>query len=150
MLDWIGYAVDNQWQEIINVVLAFVHEPSGYIADQDDGSKAVFTGSPVFSVGSGAVSGVVNTTVAYGGGNYTVVVVTDKGNVRSAVFPAKLITAKEVEGFAEQVEGVTTKAIGTLLMDYTTFQMCKSDDFGTTGDCGLTGSDWHKRMDCGL
>ena len=134
----IGFIVDNTGQELINVVLAFVHQPSGEIADQSDGSKAVFSGSPLFSVGAGASSPNFNTTVYYAGGNYTIMVITDKGNVRSAIYPAILVTAAQVEGFAEAVEGVTTAAIGTLLMNYSSLEMCVP----AVDNCEPTSSDW--------
>ncbi len=134
----IGFVVDNTGQELINVVLAYVHEPSGAIADQSNGSKAVFSGSPLFSVGAGASSPNFNTTVYYTGGNYTIMVVTDKGTVRSAIYPALLVTTAEIVGFVEAVEGITTGAIGHLLMNYTTFEMCVP----LNDNCEPTSGDW--------
>ncbi len=136
----IGFLVDNNGHEVINVVSAFVYEPSGAIADQSDGSKAVFSGSPLFFVRAGANSSAFNTTVAYTGGNYTVTVLTDKGNVQSAHYPAILITASEVGGYAEAIEGVTTAAIGKLLMNFTSLQFC----IPATENCEPSSSDWRR------
>ncbi|MEE8115017.1 MAG: hypothetical protein V3T23_11775 [Nitrososphaerales archaeon] len=140
----IGFVVHNTGQELINVVAVFVHEPSGEIANKSDGSKAVFSGNPVFSVSAGTTSSMFNTTVIYpespAGVTFMVRVLTDKGNLVSAPFPELQAVVVEVQDFVEGVEGLTQQAIGRMLLDFTSFEVCIPID----DNCEPTSSDWVK------
>jgi len=109
----IGFVVNNTGQKLINVVGAFVHEPSGEIANRTDGSKAIFSGSPLFPVSAGTSSPVFNTGVTYqdGLGVFMVRVLTDKGNMGSASYPEIRVAFAEVEGFEERIREETEAVI---------------------------------------
>ena len=141
----IGFVVHNSGQELINVVAVFVHESSGEIANKSDGSKAVFGGNPVFSVSAGTSSSMFNTTVVYPesqtGLRFMVRVLTDKGSIASAAFPEIQVAAAEIQGFVEDVEGITQESFGELVLDFASFEVCMPNP-PVNDNCEPTSSDW--------
>ncbi len=136
----IGFAINNTGQNLINIISVFVNEPSGEIANKSDGSKAVFSGSPLFSVSAGTSSSVFNTDVVYSDnqGVFMVRVLSEKGNIGSAPYPRMRVAVGDVEGFEDRLEdeaeGVTKGALGQLLLNFTSFQVCVPAD----QDCAVS------------
>ncbi|MFB3042944.1 MAG: hypothetical protein ACE1ZC_01530 [Nitrososphaerales archaeon] len=120
----IGFDIYNQGAEELNIISAFMHNSSGFLAVQSNGSQAIYSGTPLIVLRSGATSPIFNTTVIDDGGNYTLKVLTDKGNTATGLYPPPPIGVHSIEGLQEAVEGLTTAAIGDILMNFTSIEVC--------------------------
>ena len=120
----IGFNIYNQGAEELNIISVFMHNSSGFLAVQSNGSQAIYTGTPLIVLRSGATSPIFNTTVVDDGENYTLKVLTDKGNTATGLYPPPPIGVHSIEGLQEAIEGLTTAAIGDILMNFTSIEVC--------------------------
>lgn len=139
----IGFTLRNTSPDLIQISSVFIIAPSGRIAQKADGTGAIFNGSPLILVSPGETSPMFNTRVSYpisqSGSVYKITILTEKGNLRNAVYPMKRISSDELLGDLDEVgEAVLKDAIGDLLLDWDSFESC----IPVAQNCEPTSTDW--------
>jgi len=124
--------ITNDGGFAVRIKETFVVAPNGTMVKHIDTS-------PLPATINMATFKVINSTTKYDTGTWFLTVVTARGSVATGQYPPRLlpIASAAIEAIASNV---TTAAIGNLLLDYASLEMCVPDD----DDCEPSSSDWSK------